>query len=86
MCACAHVFQKRHWRALIGACALNRANTVIFLKLWLLIQKGLADRFLMSIYNFLFLWKMDKNILQLSSKMHIVRSSGIACFFKTVLI
>ena len=31
-CACAHIFQKSTWCALIGACALNRANMVICVK------------------------------------------------------
>ena len=26
--SCAHIFQKRTWGALLGACALNRANTL----------------------------------------------------------
>ena len=30
-CACAHIFQKRTWGALLGACVLNRANTVFAL-------------------------------------------------------
>ena len=30
-CACAHVFQKRTWGGLIGAFAINRANTVFVL-------------------------------------------------------
>ena len=32
-CACAHIFQKRTWGALLGACVLNRANTVFALKM-----------------------------------------------------
>ena len=27
-CACAHIFQKRTWGALIGTSALNRVNTI----------------------------------------------------------
>ena len=30
-CACANVIQERTWGALIGACALNRANTVSYI-------------------------------------------------------
>ena len=32
-CACAHIFQKRTWGTFLGACALNRANTVLALEM-----------------------------------------------------
>ena len=32
-CACAHIFQKRTWGALLGACVLDRANTVFALEM-----------------------------------------------------
>ena len=32
-CDCAHIFHKRTWGAPLGACALNRANTVLPLEM-----------------------------------------------------
>ena len=32
-CACAHIFQERTLGALLGACVLNRANTVFALEM-----------------------------------------------------